>query len=278
MADRGQTEVLSDAGRQQLGRAAEDAPKAAQRSLDQVTDGLAQSAGVTLPMATGPLNVPETDSGQAAGECENPLQDEQQGEMSIEQYMADLLARCGGHSKSAPQNDSGPTAARPAASRPGWSAGGAGRRAERPRSAAEQPPAGPAASGPHQADSGAADECSPAPRRSRPTPPERREDLSSMRDLANMNTRTSLHAHNGRALILELHGRQLMALLFLVSSFALLASTSTVHSISYFGAAIALITSMVWTIRCVKLGHRLNRLAQEVERDGQWQEATAHEQ
>jgi hypothetical protein len=104
-----------------------------------------------------------------------------------------------------------------------------------------------------------ADQTSTEKRTQKPAP-ERRDDLSNMRQLANLNARSALDTHSGRRLLFELHNKLTVAMVAVMLSIGLASIASTVRSLTYLGAVAALLASCVWTTRYLALTRRMKAL------------------
>ena len=159
-------------------------------------------------------------------------------ELSIEQYMAELLERSNGRgTASAPDKT---------VSRPSRVSTGEG------RATVVLPP------------SQSPDCKRPATEPKEPyvqkRAPECRNTISDLRELANMNARTALDAHCGQRLILQMHNKLIVALVSIVVSFAMIGLASSIKSPAYFGAIAALIASIAWSMMYLSLGRQLGKL------------------
>jgi hypothetical protein len=100
----------------------------------------------------------------------------------------------------------------------------------------------------------------PTEKRTQKPAPERRDDLSSMRQLANLNARSALDTHSGRRLLFELHNKLTVAMVAVMLSIGLASIAPTVRSLTYLGAVAALLTSCVWTTRYLALTRRMKAM------------------
>ncbi len=164
------------------------------------------------------------ESGEAASPPADP---------SIEEYMAALLARSNGFSSEPTSTQVLPTQEQPAVKKE------------------PKKPARPVVGTP------------PEEKRVQKPAPECRDHLSTMRKLANMNARSALDTHSGRRLIFEMHNKLTVAMVAIILSFGLITVASSIRSLAYIGAVLALITSCVWAMRYLSLARQLTKVCEE---------------
>jgi hypothetical protein len=152
---------------------------------------------------------------------------------SIEEYMAALLARSNGFS-----NEATPTQVLPTQEQP---------------TVKKEPkkPVRPVVKTP------------PDEKRVQKPAPECRDHLSNMRKLANLNARSALDTHSGRRLIFEMHNKLTVAMVAIILSFGLITIATSISSLAYIGAVLALITSCAWTMRYLTLARQLTKVCEE---------------
>lgn len=165
----------------------------------------------------------ESRAGAVDGECDN--------EPSIEEYMAALMAR---------SRDP--------------------RSSERPRSVimAPVPPPPP----PRQQPVPAAPpfDTYNSVTEGRQTPPECRDAISEMRELANLSTRSTVTVHYAQQLVYAMYNKFIVALVALVISLALTCLASEVRSVTFCGALAALVVAVYWTLQYFHFGRQLQKL------------------
>ena len=102
------------------------------------------------------------------------------------------------------------------------------------------------------------------------TPPECRDAISELRELANINTRSSFNVHRGQQLVYEMHNKLTVSLVALVVSFALTTLAGSMHSPAFFAAVAALIVAMCWTVKYFQLGRHLSHLCFKLDTEEEW--------
>ncbi len=102
------------------------------------------------------------------------------------------------------------------------------------------------------------------------SPPECRDAISELRDLANISARSSFNVHRGQQLVYEMHNKLTVSLVALVVSFALTTLSSSMQSPAYFAAVAALIVAMAWTVKYFQLGRQLAGLCLRPTTDENW--------
>jgi hypothetical protein len=152
---------------------------------------------------------------------------------SIEEYMAALLARSNGFSSEPTPTQVLPTQEQPAVKKE------------------PKKPARPVVKTP------------PDEKRIQKPVPECRDHLSNMRKLANLNARSALDTHSGRRLIFEMHNKLTVAMVAIILSFGLITIATSISSLAYIGAVVALITSCVWAMRYLALARQLTKVCEE---------------
>ncbi len=98
-------------------------------------------------------------------------------------------------------------------------------------------------------------------------PPECRNAISELRELANINARSSFNVHRGQQLVYEMHNKLTVSLVALVVSFALTTLAGSMCSPTYFAAVISLIVAMAWSVQYFQLGRQLAGLCLRSELD-----------
>jgi hypothetical protein len=209
------------------------------QSLDQLKSDTPSSRANATEILDR-VNVAKSMLDQVDREVETPTDDTtHSADPSIEEYMTALLARSNGFS-----NESTPPTSPPASTQvlP---------RQEQP--AVKEEPEKP---------SRPAVEVPPEKRVQKPAP-ECRDDLSNMRKLANLNARSALDTHSGRRLIFEMHNKLIVSMVAMLLSFGLVTAASSVRSLAYIGAVLALITASVWSMRYLTLARQLDAICDE---------------
>ena len=219
-----------------LGQAANTNPEAeAIRQLDMASAMLGEA------VTYGESSQPSPGTGEPGG----------RGEPTIEEYMAALIART---KNVRPDEALDTTASSIEAAR-----SAAARSAVARREAAFA--AGGRAASPSSEVSPSATEDSTVEREwKQGTPPECRDAISELRELANISARSSFNVHRGQQLVYEMHNKLTVSLVALVVSFALTALTSSMQSPAYYAAVTALIVAMTWTVKYFQLGRQLASL------------------
>lgn len=194
------------------------------------------AAGATVILSPDPHDqVPRnaSDTGDNSGD----------GELSIEQYMQDLLQRTNGRSSASPSGSAGGAAAgaptRPRPDATSRSATGAAASID-----TEAPEAAPPA-----------EAAKPIVKRI----PERRESLENLRDVANLTTHQAINLFSSKQLIAKSRGTLLTAMVLQVVSFAIVATAPAAGSLAFFAAVVAFIASAVWTLRFAGFTNQLRR-------------------
>jgi hypothetical protein len=152
--------------------------------------------------------------------------DSREADVAIEEYMAALLARSRN-----PKDDHGRPASVPDA---------------RARAAA------------HNARQDPAPET--ARRERKPMPAEGRDAISELRELANINARSTFNVHQSRQLVYELNNKLAVALVSLVVSFALTSLAENTRSLNFFAAIVALLVAVHWSTRYFQLARQLRTI------------------
>lgn len=157
---------------------------------------------------------------------ENAHDDEVGTDLTIERYMAELIARSRG-----PGQEAEPFAVIPVTE--------------------------PAVS---TTESAAPAEDLPVEPRREVAPPECRDAISELRELANISARSSFSVHKGRQLVYDMHNKLAVTMVALMVSFGLTSLATHTRSPAYFAAVISLIVALAWTVKYFRLGRHLNRL------------------
>ena len=92
------------------------------------------------------------------------------------------------------------------------------------------------------------------------SPPDSRDAISELRELANISARSSFNVHRGQQLVYEMHNKLSVSLVALVVSFALTSLSTNARSPAFFAAIASLIVAMSWTVKYFQLGRQLHRL------------------
>lgn len=87
--------------------------------------------------------------------------------------------------------------------------------------------------------------------------PENRGDLSSMRELANMNARSALGTHSRRGLVQTMQRKFLMILVVAMISCVAAAMSSSVFSVLYGGAVVTMVMAALWSRQFFRLAGEL---------------------
>jgi hypothetical protein len=189
------------------------------REAEQTPDPAArpQSPRETVPFSAGVMT-----------------EDVPQGEPTIEQYMAELLARTRPY---APMPE-------PAVTQPFV-----------PRSAPGKP-------APEMMPEVAAIPALP------PAPvTETRDTFSELRELANISARSTFNVHRVQRIILDMHGQRFVILVAMLATLFLLSLAQDVRSPNYVAAIVAGITACVWSLKYLARGRRLAELCDTSELD-----------
>ena len=89
--------------------------------------------------------------------------------------------------------------------------------------------------------------------------PESHDAISELRELANINARSSFNVHHSRQLIYELYNCLAVTLVSLVVSFALIGFAESKQSLPFFAAIIAFLVAIRWSSRYLQLARTLRR-------------------
>lgn len=162
---------------------------------------------------------------------------EEEDDFTIREYVAQLIARSQHSEQDRKQPPSPPLLAEPTAPSETTVLGDKPAEAEPPRQ--EQEPGS---------------QLTPA------RPPECRNSISELRELANIDARSSLNTHRVSQLIYKMHEKLAVALVALVVSFCLLATTSFTSSFNYVSAIIASIIALYWGATYFRLARQLRQI------------------
>ena len=91
-------------------------------------------------------------------------------------------------------------------------------------------------------------------------PPERRDDLAVMRELANSNAKNALDAYSSSRMVKTTKGRFQIAALAIVLSITLAFFSQGVTSLAFLGSVACLAIAALWTSRFLVLVRHLNSL------------------
>lgn len=90
-----------------------------------------------------------------------------------------------------------------------------------------------------------------------PPVPETRGTFSELRELANISARSTFNVHRVQRLILEMHGQRFVMLAAMLATVVLLSLAHGVRSPSYVAAIVAGITACVWSLKYLAWGREL---------------------